>query len=110
MAKRPTELFMPKRQELKEQCKSCPFRQGNDFDFGEVLNKLRVTAGKKPLKGWDLVSLSVGAKEQIREEVKMNGEFICHHTAYEVSGKALVKKEESSFRQCPGATKHHRSQ
>lgn len=110
MAKRPNELFIPKREELKEQCKSCPFREGNDLDFGDVLNKLRVSAGKKSLRGWDVVSMAVQAKEQIREEVRLNGEFICHHTAYDASGDKLVNKKSESFRQCPGATKHHRSQ
>lgn len=110
MEKRPAELFIPKREELKEQCKSCPFREGNDFDFGEVLNKLRVTTGQKPLKGWGLIGMAVNAKKQIRDEVTANGDFICHHTAYEASGKALINKDPRAFRQCPGATKHHRSQ
>ncbi len=101
-------LFIPKILEVSKQCASCPFRAGNDSEFATVLNKLRVAENLKPLKGWDRIIMAVEAKKRIAAEVASRPDFICHHTAYETKGEALVKRPATDYRQCVGATKAYK--
>lgn len=87
------DLWTPKRPELGQQCPSCPFRNGNDREFGAIVEKLN-----------ELYSAD-GTVEQVRfsvrRDAKSNGDFACHQTAYT---ETMDLKPESERRQCPGAT------
>jgi len=43
--KNPRALWLPKLKELPEQCASCPFREDNDREFGEVMQRLADSRG-----------------------------------------------------------------
>jgi hypothetical protein len=92
----PRLLFRPKHAPLKEQCVSCPFRDGNDTEFAQVIQKLDPT-----LKGKKLLRHTLAARLRIRDEAKTIGEFSCHHTAYDADMNLRPERER---RQCPGAT------
>lgn len=104
-------LWMPKRTELKEPCASCPFRQGNDDEFGEVVNRLRKAngMGKLPFhipegrRVLDDVRLSLE-----REVEEHGGEFVCHQTAYRLDDDDMKMRDEAAWRQCAGAARHYR--
>jgi len=92
----PRSLFRPKLPQLKEQCVSCPFRNGNDAEFDEIIKKL-----DPRLKGKKLRRTAFVARLRIRAEAETIGEFACHHTAYD---SEMRLRPESERRQCPGAT------
>lgn len=93
----PRKCWRPKLKELPEQCISCPFRTGNDKEFGEIVAKLRAAHGlPAPTKA------DVGfTRINLRLELKHSGDFICHGTAYT---PAMAQRDPSCHRQCPGAT------
>lgn len=92
----PRLLFRPKHAPLKEQCVSCPFRDGNEVEFAQVVRKLDPT-----LTGKKLLRHTLAARLKIRDEAKTIGEFACHHTAYDAD---MNLRPEHERRQCPGAT------
>ena len=91
------DLWKPKRPEAK-QCAGCPFRVGNDKEFGAIVRALKKKAG-----------VTIGATvQQARAAVYMDvigpggsGDFICHSTAY---GPGMELRHPSEHRQCPGAS------
>lgn len=89
-------LFRPKLSELKEQCPSCPFREGNDKEFGAICMSLA------SLHQEEYPAPLAVARRRIQEEVARFGDFICHCSAYNGDMSLKVTKEN---RQCPGATK-----
>lgn len=93
----PRDLFLPKLPELAEQCPSCPFRSGNDLEFGEIIRKLCASGNVK-------FSPAVvrRARASITDEAKHVGDFSCHHTAYRDD---MSLKDVREHRQCPGATR-----
>lgn len=92
-------LWRPKRPEIPEQCLSCPFREGNDAEFGAVLNKLRAASG---IAGKSTTCDIAFARQGVRDDLSHSGDFVCHGTAYTPDMKPKPKEE---WRQCPGATK-----
>lgn len=95
-------LWHPRAPELTVQCASCPFRKGNNAEFGAVLNRIRTKAG---MKG-ECSKRDVGkARLQVMVDVMDRGDFICHGTAYDAQ---MNQRPVTEFRQCPGATKFHR--
>lgn len=108
MKKNPRLLFKPKLKVLAKQCVSCPFGACNDFEFGDVLNKLRAAEGLAPVSSWDKIAMAVEAKKKITEETRFRGDFACHHSVYDSTGDKLVKKDPKQHRQCPGALKNYR--
>jgi len=94
-------LFRPKIPECETPCPSCPFSNGNDKEFGAVMNKLAVATGEEfP------VPTSV-SRARVRMELQHNGDFICHFTAYNIEDMSL--KPRKGHRQCPGATKWYKT-
>ena len=89
----PRDLWMPKRPELGQQCVSCPFRRGNDAEFGVIVERLNEHFGAD------------GTVEQVRFAVQYdaerNGDFACHLTAYT---ETMDERPDHERRQCPGAT------
>lgn len=85
---------------LPAQCASCPFRDGNDAEWGVVVNKLRKAHGLKPVKpGSHIIK---HARKSVRLETAMKGsdQFACHGSAYDENMQIRPAKEH---RQCPGA-------
>jgi hypothetical protein len=87
-------LWRPKRKEVPEQCKSCPFRKGNNKEFGEIIKKL----GKS--HGVDKPSVAV-ARASVKMEATQIGDFVCHLTAYNPD---MTLRPKSKNLQCKGAT------
>ena len=94
----PRSLFLPKRAELEEQCPSCPFRDGNHDEFGEVVKQLCKANGRKYAR-----IVAAEARFKIRDEALTFGDFSCHHTVY---NEDMSTKPQTEWRQCPGATKY----
>jgi hypothetical protein len=88
-------LWRPKRQEMPEQCASCPFRDDNDLEWFGVVRKLAKAGGLHE------VDPSV-ARLNVRAEVEMLGDFICHCSAYNIEDMSL--RDPREYRQCPGAS------
>lgn len=89
-------LFLPKLAELSESCPSCPFRDGNDEAFGEMVRKLCIAFCGRYHKGAEEI-----ARLRLRFEVSHRGDFACHHTVYDDD---MSLRNEKDHRQCPGAT------
>lgn len=96
------QMWSPKRKEMREQCASCPFRTGNDAEFGEVIKRLCASAGERMTK-----ATAPLARLRLMEETKVMGDFICHQSAYD---KDMNLRAPEENRQCPGATRHYREQ
>jgi hypothetical protein len=95
---------MPKRSEAK-QCASCPFKQGNDKEFGSIVTALRK---KADAIGMSIPPLDEETVDQARAAVIFDvigpggtGDFACHATVY---GPGMEIRPESEWRQCPGAS------
>jgi hypothetical protein len=94
----PRKLFLPKLKAMPDQCVSCPFREGNDEEFGEIIRKL--AASHNVSHGGGDVAF---ARELVHSDATKAGDFVCHLSAY-TSEMELRPVEER--RQCPGATAH----
>lgn len=94
----PRDLFMPRTAELETQCPSCPFLDGNDAEFGGLTSRL---LGRPAT-----LEETSCARANVRQQVSMNGEFVCHNTAYTLDG---ALKPPDAHRQCPGATKYFKA-
>lgn len=96
-------LFQPKFPECKVQCPSCPFRTGNNKEFGEIVNRLETSVG---LPG-RVTRRQIGSvRLRIMSDVGQRGDFACHLTAYNPD---MTRKPTSEFRQCKGATEFYRN-
>lgn len=86
----------PKLKPVKTQCASCPFRHGNNAEFGTIVKKVcessRVKFTKKKI---------ANARMSIRIECNDRIDFACHNTVYESD---MSLKDRSEHRQCVGAT------
>lgn len=91
-------MWKPKRREVSEQCVSCPFREGNDAEFGEVIGKLRKALG---MAGEVTDQCVKHARKMVRLDLAAGGDFICHKTAYDAEMKMAGSEHH---RQCKGAT------
>jgi hypothetical protein len=95
-------MFLPKLKELDEQCPSCPYRDGNNKEFGVIVNRLRKRHG---IPG-AATSWQIGvARIEVRQTGLVTGDFVCHCTAYD---QDMNLKPADQHRQCPGATKAFR--
>lgn len=98
-------LWLPKYPEVKHPCLSCPFVEGNDEHFAEVVSRLR------ELEGMPLVRASdTGALEEVRRRLRVEtnlvgGDFLCHQTTYD---EDMELTDRSSWRQCAGAARFYR--
>lgn len=94
-------LWRPKLRELPQQCASCPFREGNDKEWMEVLNRLAKANGEP-----EVTKLRAHqARAQILEETSKLGDFMCHGSVYD---QEMDRRPPSEHRQCPGATQWHK--
>lgn len=97
-------MWHPKRAECKEQCPSCPFKDGNDTEFGRVLARLKYAEfGDLTITKQDIQF----ARIRIKLDTSRLGDFSCHHSAYDGDMKL---KDQREHRQCVGATAFHRSE
>ncbi len=95
-------MWQPKFPEVPVQCASCPFRVGNDKEFGEVLARLR---SKFDMPG-KITKADIGhARLRVRFDSD-HGDFVCHHTAYDAQ---MNQRPSTDFRQCAGATAAYRA-
>jgi hypothetical protein len=92
-------LWRPKLKEVAKQCSSCPFRIGNDKEFGAIVSKLK---GKKASR-----SLIAHTRLEVRMELEHTGDFACHYTVYydDMTMRPLTER-----RQCLGASAIFRGQ
>lgn len=95
--------WLPRRPECAAQCPSCPFRQGNDKEFGEIMSKLRTRFGLSPKITRSQIAF---ARFTAMKDVRKAGDFACHLTAY--SSDMQTMRCPSEQRQCPGATTLYR--
>lgn len=96
----PRSLWLPKFKMLPEKCSSCPFRDGNDKEFGAIMQKLADSAG---------IDAEVSVHEsrgRIKAEVEHQGDFLCHGSVYD---KKMGKRPQVEHRQCPGAADYFRA-
>ncbi len=95
-------LWQPKLPEVAKQCASCPFRIGNDKEFGEVITRLRCRFGmSEKVRRADIQH----ARLRVRIDSE-HGDFVCHHTAYDGE---MEDRPHTDYRQCAGATQAFRS-
>lgn len=92
--------WRPKLREASEQCASCPFRLGNDADFGAVVKRLCKKHGMPFTE-----ESTLNARSKIIQDSASNGDFACHATVY---GTDMKVKPIGEHRQCPGSTKWFR--
>lgn len=103
-------LWRPKREEMPEQCVSCPFRpagpapDGNDAEFRAVLEKVAESGDIETPGGVDIDF----ARRTIREDTSRFGDFMCHQSALDPK-RGMRERDRSQHRQCPGASAHYRS-
>lgn len=94
----PRQLWRPKREEVAQQCASCPFRHGNDAEFGIIVSKLLGhPAGQEDIQMTRL---------KIWHDLRHTGDFMCHCTVYTAD---MTLRPEADFRQCQGATQAFRN-
>lgn len=96
-------FWMPRMPILSDQCASCPFREGNDPEFGEVVGKLAATMDLEEVDNQDRTDM---ARARIKRDCTHSGEFACHHTAY---NEDMSEKPRSEHRQCPGAAEWYKT-
>jgi hypothetical protein len=79
-----------------EQCASCPFRGGNDAEFGTIVAKL---LGKKKATKAQIKR----ARESVQHDVLVNmrPDFACHASAYRAD---MSVRPLNEHKQCPEAT------
>ena len=87
------DMWTPKRLELAHQCASCPFRKGNDDEFGVIVERLN--------KRYNADGTIEQVRFSVQHEAKSNGDFACHQTAY---SSDMELQPDREHRQCPGAT------
>lgn len=93
-------MWRPKFTEVSAQCASCPFKMGNNPEFGEVVNRLRRKDGQaKPATVREVGQARLALMMEFEE--CGHGDFICHGTAYDRDMNQLPR---GSFRQCAGAS------
>ena len=96
--------FLPRRPALPSPCVSCPFREGNSAEFGVIVARLTSSAfGSRVIPSPRDITT---ARQRIRRDVETHGEFSCHGTVYTPE---MEKRPESSWKQCPGATRYFRT-
>ncbi len=86
-------LWRPKRPELPTQCASCPFRTGNDAEFGRIVARLLERAPTA-------VEIQY-ARLEVLKDLRHTGDFMCHGTVYTDD---MCLQDETNWRQCPGAS------
>jgi len=94
-------LWMARLPEVEKQCKSCPFLEGNDKEFGAVVNALK----KKGGMGTDDGHTVEEARENVKFDALQRGDLACHATAY---GPNMELQPRSEHRQCIGASKAYK--
>lgn len=104
MKKKLRQLWRPKMPELKAQCPSCPFLDGNDDEWEGVCLEL---ADKHGLNH-EFVDAE-RSRFQIKMEIENFGDFHCHQTAYDQDNQMRERPIEER-RQCPGASKHFKGE
>ena len=97
-------FWKPRRPECEKLCPGCPFETGNDRAFARVVKILRAALG---LTGRVTRALLANGRQLAREDIKRSGEFVCHHTAYDL--KSGEPRDAREHRQCAGAARLYRS-
>ena len=83
-------------------CESCPFRHGNDQEFGAVITSLKKFKGDKtPASARE----SKAARFRVKAERLFTGEFCCHHSVYDAD---MSVKSNHHWKQCRGAAEYFR--
>lgn len=98
-------FWRPRRPELAEPCVSCPFREGNDLEFGEIIRRLRLMQTGQKFSGPVTAEEVAYARNSVRKELEFSGEFMCHGTVYD---EHMRQKPSAGFRQCAGAARCYR--
>ena len=97
--------WTPKRPEVPAQCASCPFRVGNDKEFGEVLQRLKDKEAGGPAP--KVTKRDIGfARLQIWGDTHGWGDFYCHGTVYTPE---MQQRPVGEWMQCKGAADAHRN-
>lgn len=96
-------LWRPKIAELPTPCASCPFRVGNDAEFGGVVKRLRDAQG---ITGPCTKRIVGFARASIMMDTRARGDFACHGTAYDTE---MEMRPAAELRQCPGAAKFYKT-
>lgn len=99
--KKPQQFWKPRLKPLKEQCASCPFREDNNKEWGEIVQRLWV----KMCRPGKVSKFQIGVSRfEVMEDVRVRGDFACHCTVYD---EKMNQREPSEYRQCPGATAYY---
>ncbi len=101
-------FWSPRNPVLPEMCASCPFREGNDAEFGAVVKRLAAAHGRLDGRPVKVTKATVArARHRVKEGASRSGEFACHHTAYDSTPDMQPTPERRM--QCAGAYEYYRS-
>jgi hypothetical protein len=98
----PRLLWRPKLEAMPVQCVSCPFRIGNNKEFGAICDKLDPSI--RTLNTLQRAIRIEAARYNVREQVSVFGDFSCHQSVYNPDMTTRPYREQ---RQCPGASEHY---
>lgn len=87
---------------METQCLSCPFRKGNDAEFGAFMAKIRkLNNVPEPKTEGDKFFATFFARDKVHKDIATLGDFLCHHTVYTPE---MQMTDQEQWRQCPGAS------
>lgn len=99
----PQSLWKPRFPELPEMCASCPFREGNDQAFGDILTRIKKKHGeRRPATAREITT----ARAKVKFDRLFSGEFCCHNTVYDAQ---MNVQRRGHWKQCAGAAAHFRT-
>lgn len=75
-------------------CPSCPFLEGNDEQFGEIVKKLRKSFGFETTHKFDILY----ARRSVTEEAIEHRTLLCHCSVYDADMKTSYENPQ----QCAG--------
>lgn len=97
------QFWMPRLRPMEQQCASCPFKDGNDKEFGAIHRRLAAAAGV-PVHPVSVLTSRMRVRADIANAP--SGDFICHSSAYTPE---MTRRPMTQARQCPGATEFYKS-
>lgn len=95
--------WQPRIAGCEQQCASCPFRQGNNAEFGSIVERLRKAEG---IRGKATRAIIGFARISLFMELETAGDFACHVSVYRPD---MTMRDRKEWRQCAGATEVYRS-
>jgi hypothetical protein len=95
-------LWEPRMDEVPVQCASCPFREGNHDEFGQIVARLHQAANKPPPERFDIGYSRI----EVRKTAMESGELACHCTSY-TANMGIAPYDQ--HRQCKGASEAYRA-